>query len=111
MVAIGSKIAETAFLPPEVERLSFEQIILGMNNFYQMQHRNGDAGEIKAEKVGENHFRLDVRVPYPDDLEYGTAFGFAKRFLPSSKDFTVFYDEEMKRREEGGEVTRIHIKW
>ncbi len=110
-VAIGTAIAETAFLPPEVERMSFEQVIFAINDFYQMQHRNGDAGEIKVDKAAENHIILHVRVPYPDDLEYGTAYGFARRFLPPKTHFTVRYDEDCVRCEQGGEETVIHIAW
>ena len=110
-VAIGAAIAQTAMLPPEVEKLTFEQIIFGINDFYQMQHRNGNAGEIKVSKVAEKHLVLDVYVPYPDDLEYGTAFGFARRFLPEGANFNIAYDEDKPRREQGGESTIIHITW
>lgn len=110
-VAIGAAIAQTAFLPPEVERLTFEQVMFGINDYYQMQHRNGDAGSITVEKAGDKHLVLSVEVPYPDDLEYGTAYGFARRFLPPRSDFTVKYDGQTSKREDGGAATLIHITW
>ncbi len=110
-VAIGMAIAQTAVLPPEVENMTFEEFMFGLDTFYQMQHRNGDAGTIKVEKPEKNHLIIKVRVPYPDDLEYGTAYGFAKRFLPRGTKFIVKYDENTPRREEGGEYTIIHITW
>ena len=110
-VAIGAAIAETAVMPPEAEKLSFEEVIFAINDIYQMQHRNGDAGEITIEKPGKNHLVLNVRVPYPDDLEYGTAFGFARRFLPKGTDFTVLYDDQAPRQSQDGDSTVIHVKW
>ena len=110
-VAIGAAISETAYLPPEVESMSFEQVIFAINDYYQMQHRNGDAGQISVEKVEDKHVVLYVRVPYPDDLEYGTAFGFARRFLPPNTHFIVQYDKDAVRHDQGGEETIIHVTW
>ena len=111
MVAIGTAISETAVLPPEVEQLTFVQIMFGINDFYQMQHRAGDAGEIITEQINDTHIKLTVRVPYPDDLEYGTAYGFARRFLPAHASFTVYYQQDHKHHDAGGENTIIHIEW
>ncbi len=110
-VAIGTAIAETALLPPEVENMTFEQIIFAINDFYQMQHRNGNAGEIRVDKPEEKHIVIYICVPYPDDLEYGTTFGFARRFLPAKTHFTVEYDENSPRCEQGGDATIIHVRW
>lgn len=110
-VSIGMAVSETAMLPPEVEKMSFADFMANLDAFYQMQHRGGDAGSLKVTRVGPQHLRIDVCVPYPDDLEYGTAYGFAKRFLPPHTHFVVRYDDTVKRRDEGGDVTVIHIEW
>jgi hypothetical protein len=110
MVAIGTAISETAILPPGAEQLSLEQILFAINDVYQMQHQ-GDVGSVITEKVSDKHIKLIVCVPYPDDLEYGTAYGFARRFLPGSTLFTVEYDANAPRHDQGGDNTIIHIKW
>lgn len=110
-VSIGMAISETAVIPPEVAKLPFEQFMMMINDVYQMQHRGGDAGTIKVEQPGDKHLLLTLRVPYPDDLEYGVAYGFARRFLPAGTQFTVMYDENVPRREKGGQETLIHITW
>ncbi len=111
-VSIGMAISESAVLPPEVDKLPFEVLILGLNDTYQMQHRNGDAGFLEVEKVEDKHIKITVNVPYPDDLEYGVAYGFARRFLPEGTVYNIKYDEEKTRREQGGEDdTVIHIRW
>lgn len=109
-VSIGMAISESAVLPPEVDQLPFEVFILGLNDAYQMQHRNGDVGSIEVEKVEDRHVKITVQVPYPDDLEYGAAYGFARRFLGGTH-FTVKYDKDQTPREKGGEDTVIHIEW
>jgi hypothetical protein len=110
MVAIGAAISETAILPPGAENLSLEQILFAINDVYQMQHQ-GNVGHIATEKVSDTHIKLTVCVPYPDDLEYGTTYGFVRRFLPSSDSFNVFYDADTLRHDEGGDCTVIHVQW
>lgn len=111
MVAIGAAISQTAVMPPDVEQMRFEDFVHLINDVYQMQHRKGDPGYVKADQPGDRHIRFEVRVPYPDDLEYGTTFGFARRFLPPGTHFTVTYDPDVPRRDQGGEVTIIHVTW
>lgn len=111
LVAIGAAISQTAVMPPEVETMAFEQFLYLVNDVYQMQHRNGNAGEVKVEKVADKHMKIVVRVPYPDDLEYGTTYGFAHRFLPKGTTILVEYDSTLPRREGGGESTTIHVTW
>jgi hypothetical protein len=111
MVAIGTAISETALIPPEVAAMSLEQFLFIVDNVYQMQHRNGDPGHIQTEQVADKHIKLTVRVPYPDDLEYGTTYGFVRRFLPKGTNFMVEYDPDTPRREQGGDATIIHVTW
>jgi len=110
MVAIGAAISETAVLPPGAENLSIEEILFAINDVYQMQHK-GDVGSVVTEKVDDHHIVLTLNVPYPDDLEYGTAYGFARRFLPPNTPFTVEYDAKSLRHDEGGDCTILHITW
>ncbi len=111
LVAIGAAISKTAVMPPEVEKMPFEQFLYLVDQVYQMQHRGGNAGQVEIEKVADRHMKLKVRVPYPDDLEYGTTYGFAHRFLPKDADVIVEYDPDLPRREEGGDYTVIHVMW
>lgn len=110
-VGIGMAIAEKAPLPPEVANMNLEQFLSILDVSYQMQHRGGNVGKITAEKVGDKHMKVTVDVVYPDNLEYGTAYGFARRFLPPGTHFIIKYDDTIKRKDEGGEVTIIHITW
>ncbi|MGB1288200.1 MAG: hypothetical protein ACPG7F_16805 [Aggregatilineales bacterium] len=111
-VAVGLGIAKYTFLPPEVEKMPFADVMANINGIYQGNHRGGYSGEIQYEKVNDTHiiFTL-IDCVYPDDLEYGVAYGFAKRLLPLGKPFEVTYDENVERLDRGGDLTVIHVKW
>ncbi len=110
-VAIGIKAAELSPLTPELEQLPFATFMQRYADIYRQRHRNGDPGTIRVGEVEHNHIRLVFDVPYPDDVMYGLVFGYARRLLPSSVRFTVFYDEDVPTRDTGGEETIIHVTW
>lgn len=111
-VAIGMSIANVALMPDSLNQPTLPQVLEGWNEHYQVNHRNGYIGRKITQKLEEKHYllTLDGGV-YPDDLEYGVVYGFAKRFLPAETPFTVWYDEDVKRLDEGGTKTVIHVKW
>jgi len=110
-VSIGMKVIELAKIPPDVANEDYEAIVLRHNDTYHNQHRGGDIGEYRVEKVDEGHIRVAVRTPYPEDFAYGVLYGQARRFLPEDTRFVVSFDENLPRRSQGGEETIIHIEW
>jgi hypothetical protein len=110
-VSVGMKTAETAVYPPPFLALPFEEAMFLSNEGYQMNHRNGDAGEYIVEKSADKHLKVTVRTPYPSDLTYGLLYGQARRFLPPGTSFTVQYDADVLLPEQGGSNTVIHIQW
>lgn len=108
LVAIGLKLAEQAPMPPEVETL--EQLLPMYDVAYQMNHRNADAGQILCEQMDDRYYKFTLNDIYPDDLSYGSIYGFAKRFLPDGTQFTVKYDE-ITTRDRGGDRTILHLTW
>jgi len=110
-VAVGMKIAEVAPFPPEFDTLPIEKAITTtMCDAYYMSHRGGDCGKVGVEFLKRGHLKITLRVPYPDDLMYGSFHGFSRRFLPG-KHVTVYYDPDIPRREQGGEQTIVHLTW
>lgn len=111
-VAIGLYAAENAYMPPELGQPTFEDMLIHWDDHYQGNHRNGNIGHKIAEKIDDTHYKMTVdHGIYPDDLEYGVLYGFAKRFLPRGTFFTVRYDENVQRLDEGGEKTVMHVQW
>lgn len=110
-VVTGMSIAENGSISPELEDASLEQILGQWDDFYQMPHRGGDIGEVTVEKLSDTHFKTVHRHLYPDDLTYGIAYGWARRFLPEGTRFSVYYDKEVPHLDRGGTETIIHVKW
>ncbi len=112
LVSIGTAAAGASQLTPELQQLSFgEFLALYGKALYPSRHRNGDAGTISAEPVGENHVKMVLDIYYPDDLMYGIFYGLARLFLPEESRFTVAYDEDQIRKDKGGDNTVIHVMW
>lgn len=109
-VSIGMKALEMTPFPPEVEALSFEQIIMAGEQVYASTHQ-GNAGYVRPNIRSEKHIVQQTQTPYPDDLMYGAVYGMAKRFLPKGTRFTIKYDETTPRRDRGGEVTTFDMTW
>jgi hypothetical protein len=112
LVATGLAIVDTALMPEELAGASFEDWVKGWDAHYQANFRNADVGQKSAVMVSPRHYMivLDGTV-MPDDLEYGVLYGFAKQLLPSSSEFTVWYDENEMSMDEGGDRTILHVEW
>ncbi|NDJ78632.1 MAG: hypothetical protein GYB65_20475 [Chloroflexi bacterium] len=111
LVSIGIKLMETALLPPELEELPLTHVLQGWNNIYLANNRGTDPGDFQIEFVDDQHAIMHCRIPWPDDYTYGVFYGAARRWLPDSTDFTVYYEEDGPRRDFGDETTVIHIDW
>lgn len=110
-VSIGIKQISTLAMPPELEELSLIEKIHMAEEIYKMNYRGTDVGSVKIEIINDTHVKVLVRAFEPGDLWYGAAYGFMKRFAPEGTDFKVYYDTDILRYEQGGDVTVIHIEW
>ncbi len=110
-VAIGLSAAELSPLTPEMEHMPFDKFLGLYTKIYPTRHRGGHAGRVIVEPMGNQHIAMIFEVPYPDGVMYGLMYGFARRILPAGTGFTVYYDEDTLRKDEGGYQTIIHIAW
>jgi hypothetical protein len=112
LVAIGMEIGMITPVTPHIQSPTLWDVLMNWNEVYQVIHRNGDVGCITCEKVGDKHYKTIHTCLYPDDFNYGMLYGYARRFLPPGTDFTVFYDPDVKPRDQGGtDATIIHVAW
>jgi len=109
LVAIGMKIPETAVFPPGIN--SIEIALNVLNDAYHMNHRNGEIGSYDAVKVGEQHYKMVCRNPYPTDFDYGIIYGLVRRFCPLNTRFTVTVDETAPNRQKGADSTTYIVTW
>ena len=110
-VAIGMGLAAKIIFPPEMENASLEDILLAWGHKYDIDHRGPNKGYLKVEIVEPGHIKSIHKHPYPDDFEYGLAYGLCRRFRPEGVSFRVYYDEDTLRMDQGGEETIIHVVW
>lgn len=112
MVAVGLKVAEYAIMPPEMKNVTLPQILEGWDLHFHTNHRNGEIGHIVTQKVNDKFYKTIHRHIYPDDLNYGLAYGFARVFLPQGTRFDVWYEDNNHRLDNGGgEETVICVRW
>lgn len=111
-VAIGMGIAENVNLPPEMENATYSDILLSWDHIYHHQHRGGEIGNHYVEKITDTHFKCTFTDVYPDDLKYGIAYGFARRFLPKGTSFVIKYEDMNQRMDKGNaDQTVMFISW
>lgn len=111
-VAIGMAIADKVVLPPELHSASLPQILEMWDAIYQMNHRGGDVGYVRTEKIHDSLYRTVHKHLYPDDLTYGLAYGWCRRFLPQGTHFTVRYEDLHYRLDDGNATeTVILCEW
>jgi hypothetical protein len=112
MVAIGMEVGKIVPMPPGMTNPTLGEVLMVWNDLYQYIHRNGDVGKLQCEKVTDTHYQITFTDLYPDDFSYGIMYGYAKRFLPKGTYFKVYYDPEIKPRDQGGTgKTVIHLTW
>lgn len=109
-VSIGMRSASMAFVPPEFDTLPLGLILQGVGQVFTMNNRGTDPGSVTTEVVGDKRIKISMRTPSPDDLWYGVYHGFVQRFAKGTP-FTVRYDDSVKRRDLGGDVTVLDISW
>jgi hypothetical protein len=112
-VSIGVAAAELGFgvLSEEQKAMSPEAFLMSYGQIYHTRLRGGDGGEIRTEKMNDDHFVVTMRIPFPDDVFYGIYYGYLRHFCPPNQTFTIMYDPSHRRREEGGESTVLHVQF
>ncbi len=112
LVSIGMAIVEAGLFPTGFESMSYIEVMSCWQEFYHLYNRGKGAGTIFAEIIDPGgHIRMVDCTPYPDDMQYGTLYGAASRFLPRSTEFAVFFDDHLPRKDEGARKTILHIRW
>lgn len=110
-VSLGIRQMDLIEWPPEFDEMGLYDILSRLEDVYHAYYRGTDTGNIACEEIGAQHLRMIICTFEPDDLWYGNLYQIARHFLPDGTPLTVYYDEDEPRREQGGEVTIIHIEW
>lgn len=111
-VSIGMAAAQRGYetLSDEAKRLPLGTFLKQYGMAYKARLRNGDVGEVETEEVNDKHYILRLRVPFPDDVFYGVIYGYVRLFRPQNQSFSLKYDDRIPRRDQGGDVTVLHVQ-
>ncbi|MBZ0307071.1 MAG: hypothetical protein K8I82_13455 [Anaerolineae bacterium] len=109
LISIGMKIPDLALFPPIK---TVEEALALLDTAYQMNHRGGDIGEYRLEKISGREAHLICRNPYPSDFDYGLIYRLTQKFLPDDSDGAiVIRDETAPTRKKGADSCTYIVKW
>lgn len=86
MVAIGLEGTKNMPMP---DGISFEEFINNQQVTIEQIYSGEPKVKVDTIKLGENHYQVEIYLPWPSDLLYGNYYGFAKRLLPEKIQFTI----------------------
>jgi hypothetical protein len=109
LVSIGMKYAEMASFPPGIDTL--EDALIAVNDTYQLNHRNGYAGELAIVIMGPGHVQVIDHTPYPEDFTYGMLYALAHRFKPERVQPLIRHDDSSPCRKKGDDSCTFDITW
>jgi hypothetical protein len=107
---IGAKIPENAIFPAEID--SVEKALASLDIGYHLNHRGGEIGYYRLDKMESNRAVLVCYNPYPCDFDQGIIVGTVRRFAGGT---TVLvnerHDESKGCRKLGGASCTYIVEW
>lgn len=109
MKNIGKSIPEHAKWPPSVN--SIETGLLSVDVAYHMNHRKGNIGSYKMNKVNPRSVTMVCNNPYPDNFDFGLIESVAKKFSKTGEKPKVKIDDSKPQRDNGADSTTYVVDW
>lgn len=107
---IGKKVPENSLWPPEIDNM--DKAFGSIDIAYHMNHKGGDIGTYKVQKVGDKELKVITDNPYPCDFDLGLLEAIARKFKPDSSMYASVKheNEHVCRKDSSGSCTYV-IKW
>ncbi len=110
VVSVGMAMIYHLELPPAMERLKSVDKLLALGDLHLSHHR-GDIGRYQIQLDGQRHIVITENTIWPDGMIYGFVYGAAQHFFPERTPFTLSFDTQQPRQDEGGEFSTLHLTW
>lgn len=112
LVAIGMGVVDTA-MSEQINQpgITLEEGLISLNDTYQLNHRNGYAGEISVVVMGPRHVELVDHTPYTDDTMFGMIYALARKLSPVGSHPIVRHLDDAPCRKEGDDSCTYEITW
>jgi hypothetical protein len=103
---IGSRVAENAIFPPDVN--SMEKALENLGEAYQVNHRGDNKSFKRSLKIADHTYKVIAETPYPCDLDAGYLMGLANRYGINA---IITHDDSQPCRKHGAESCTYNIVW
>ncbi len=110
IISVGMAMIYHLEWPGDTDRLDLTGRLAALGDLHSMYHR-GDVGGYATRVESLNHIVYTENTIWPDDMIYGFIYGAAQHFLPDGTRFTLMYDPQAPRQDQGGHSTILHLKW
>jgi len=107
---IGKGIPKNAQFPSDIDTL--DKALASIDIAYHMNHRGGEIGSYRYEKLTERSAKLTCRNPYPCDFDRGIITTMVQKFKPKGVlNIKVRHDDTSPCRKEGADSCTYFIEW
>lgn len=87
-----------------------EEGLRSINEAYQLNHRGGDIGHYRFEKLDDNQGRVECRNPYPCPYDRGLIRSVTREYSPVES-FVFVEEPNSECRREGGDACTYVVHW
>lgn len=110
LFTIGHKIHRNAVVPTDID--DFLEALARIDEAYHMNHRGGDIGHYRFERLDGNRARIISTSLYPCEFDRGVVHGFSALARPAGLDRVfVNHSEDLPCRRRDGESCTYDISW
>lgn len=109
LLQIGRKIPESANFPPEINDI--HKALAAIDVAYHMNHRGGEIGNYKYEKLGPTSAKITCDNPYPCAFDKGIIQAMSEKFKPEGSAVIIEHAENQPCKNNGGDSCAYIIKW
>lgn len=109
LMEIGTKIPDNAIFPSGIENI--EKALAAIDIAYHLNHRGGEIGSYKFEKLGEGTVKITCNNPYPCNFDKGIIFAMANKYKPENVFVNLDHVETAPCRNKGDDSCTYIVKW
>jgi hypothetical protein len=110
LARIGRKLVQEATFPPQLD--SIHDALSTLNDDYHTRHDGSDVGGFRYEHTGDRSCTVQVRNPYPCELDRNVVEELCRRFKPDQVPAVhVRHVDEHSCRKHGAEACVLKVWW
>jgi hypothetical protein len=110
LARIGRKLVQEATFPPQLD--SIHDALSTLNDDYHLRHDGSDVGGFRYERTGDRSCTVQVRNPYPCELDRNVVEELCRRFKPDQvPGVHVRHVDEQSCRKQGADACVLKVWW